>query len=110
MLKRIEGETGAPVAGEGVYFQMRSGRRTVRFFATSGLLAALARGEAIDGRESFERDAFRAFRREIEALAAERYARRPFDDDSIIWISEHALAAASCASRPCPPRLEPRLV
>lgn len=109
MLQRIEGETGAPVAGEGVYFQMRSGRRTVRFFATSGLLSTLARGRTVDGRRGFERETFLTFRREIEALAAERYARRPFDDDSIIWISEHALAAASCASRPCPPLLEPRL-
>lgn len=88
MLQRIDGETGVPVRGEGVFFRMRNGRRTVRFFASSGLLEALAHGHVGD-----ERDTFLVWRRDIEMLAAERYENRPFDDDTIIWITEHALPA-----------------
>ena len=86
MLQRIEAETGVPVRAEGVFFRMRHGARTVRFFATSGLLDALSHGRAVD-----EREAFLAYRREIETLAGERYDHRPFDDDSIISITEDAL-------------------
>lgn len=102
MLQRIEGETGVPVSGEGVFFRMRNGQRTVRFFASSGLLEALSHGPATD-----ERAAFLAFRRDIEILADERWEHRPFDDDSIIWITEHALPCATFQPAMRPPTCQP---
>jgi hypothetical protein len=86
MLQRIDGEAGVPVKGEGVYFRMRNGRRTVRFFATTRLLEALAHRHGVD-----EREAFAAFRRDIEMLAMEQYERHPFNDDSIVYVTESAL-------------------
>lgn len=103
MLQRIETETGVPVSGEGVFFRMASGARTVRFFATSGLLSALTQGRAAD-----ERAAFLACRRDLEILAGERYDNRPFDDDSIIWITEHALPRQPCRPAARRPAAAPR--
>jgi len=82
MLQRIEGDSGVPVAGEGLYFRMRWGHRTVRFFATTGLLAAIAGDACLD-----ERQAFLAWRDQIEALAAAHYFMNGEREDGIVELT-----------------------
>ena len=88
MLTRLDSCPGFPVPGEGVCFRMRDvRRRTVRFFASNALL------RRITGRPvSDEREAFRAARGDIEALARLAYATWPYDDASVIELGAGDLA------------------
>lgn len=79
MLQRIDGDTGVPLPGEGLYFRMRWGRRTVRFFATTEFLASVAGQDVLD-----ERAAFLACRDEIESLAIARYFGDGENDDGVV--------------------------
>lgn len=100
MLTRLESCPGLPVPGEGVCFRMRDVRgRTVRFFASTGLLRRMTGRPVSD-----EREAFAAARSEVEGLARLVHAAWPYDDDSVI-----ELDASHFATRPAPVPARPAM-
>ena len=65
-------------------------RRTVRFFASNALLRRVTGRPVTD-----EREAFRAARGDIEALARLAHATWPHDDDSVIELDSSHVPARS---------------
>jgi hypothetical protein len=100
MLTRLESCPGFPVPGEGVCFRMRDiRRRTVRFFASNGLLRRVTGREVTD-----EQAAFQSVRADIEVLARLAHAAWPYDDDSVIELDASHFATRSPAAVTMPHR------